>query len=518
MSFQDFRQFFINIFRKINPLLIYPEYKSGFYRDICYTNYTRLRYWSYFLILLVIFQLYSDLTFTGIYTSEQTKLFFRIDIILAFFTLLYFLLSHFYKPESADKVKTIHKIIMVSYFIFHLNWGAMVSSVESVTANGLPTFLIGVFSAATLFYIRGGYFLLFLIISLVTLYLMLNHLALDQKKMIDEYYSVLTLATIAWVVSRVILTTRLRTFIATKKMEEVNESLDRTVKERTVELSNTNEKLVGEIKERKKYEHDLILAVKRAEEADRLKTVFLANLSHEIRTPLNGILGFSDLLNRGEIASDRRKRYIDIILNSGQQLLRIIDDILDISLIESNQMKVHEVEFSLNEKIREIYEFFSASGKTSGKDNIRLVSVIGLPDGKDNIYTDPFRLQQVINNLLKNAYKFTFEGEIEFGYEFTNDELLFFVTDTGIGIDVGKREIIFERFRQGEESLKRSFGGTGLGLSISKGIVEQMGGKIWLDTTFRKGARFYFTLSDKALLIQKYSIERNNTNKNEPEV
>ena len=513
MRFQDIWHFFGKTLQKINPLIIYPEYKRGFYRDICFTNYIRLRYWSYFLILLVIFQLYSDLTFTGIYTTEQTRLFFRIDFILAFFTLLYFLLTHFYKPESPGKVNFLHKTIIITYVIFHLNWGALVSSVESVTANGLPTYLLGAFSAATLFYVRGGYFLLFLVMSLVTLYLMLTHLNLDSKKIIDEYYSVLTLAAISWFVSRIILTTRLRTFIATKKLEEVNESLDKTVKERTAELSNTNEKLVNEIKERKKYERELVQAVKRAEEADRLKTVFLANLSHEIRTPLNGILGFSDLLNRGEIATDRKKRYIDIILNSGQHLLRIIDDILDISLIESNQLKVHDVEFSLNTKIREIYEFFNVSNKGSGKENIKLIPVIGLPDGKDSIYTDPFRLQQVINNLLKNAFKFTFEGEIEFGYEFNENELLFFVSDTGIGIDVGKREIIFERFRQGEESLKRSFGGTGLGLSISKGIVEQLGGKIWLDTTFHKGARFYFTISEKALLIQKYSIEKSNDNK-----
>jgi len=316
----------------------------------------------------------------------------------------------------------------------------------------------------------------------------------DKTRIMTEFYPIIALVVIAWVVSKVILATRLNTYIATRKLEQTNLNLDKTVKKRTAELSESNERLIKEIKERKKYERDLLVAVKNAEEADRLKTVFLANMSHEIRTPLNGILGFGDLLGRDNIPPDRFKKYIEIIMSSGQQLLKIIDDILDISLIESNQLKIHKVAFPLNEKMNEIYEFYNTSKKSMGKENIQFSYLKSLPDGQDNIFTDPFRLQQIINNLLKNAFKFTFSGKIEFGYETNKNDFQFFVSDTGIGVDEEKRDVIFERFRQGDESLKRSYSGTGLGLSISKGIAEQLGGKIWLDTSLSAGSKSCFTI------------------------
>ena len=493
-TFKDFISNFRNLYLKIDPLFKYPEYKEGFYKDICFTNYSRLRFWSYFLILFTLTQLYSDLSISGIYTLRQTEIFLRVDIFIAFLTIIIFLLTHFYKPELPDNINIRHKLIMMLYLFLHLNVGAVISATESISAVGMPTFLISVFSASTLFFIRGTYFFLFLASSLGTLYFMLNNLLPDKTGIMTEYFPVISLVIIAWIVSKVILATRLNTYVATRQLEQTNLNLDKKVKKRTAELSESNERLMKEIKERKKYEHELLIAVKNAEEADRLKTVFLANMSHEIRTPLNGILGFGDLLGRDNIPADRYKKYIDIIMSSGQQLLKIIDDILDISLIESNQLKIHMVSFPLNEKMTEIYEFHNTSKKSMGKENIQFSCLKSLPDGKDNIYTDPFRLQQIINNLLKNAFKYTFNGKIEFGYHLNKKEFRFFVSDTGTGVDSDKRDIIFERFRQGDESLKRSYGGNGLGLSISKGIVQQLGGKIWLDTTPSAGSKFYFTI------------------------
>lgn len=494
MIFKDFIRSFHNLYIKIDPLYKYPEFKKGFYKDICFTNYSRLRFWSYFLILFTLSQLYSDLTVKGIYTLRQTEIFLRADIFLAFYTFIIFLLTHFYKPDLSENIKVQHKLIMMLYLFFHLNWGAVISATESITANATPTFLISVFSASTIFFIRGTYFFLFLASSLATLYFMIYNFVPDKTRIMTEFYPIIALVVIAWVVSKVILATRLNTYIATRKLEQTNLNLDKTVKKRTAELSESNERLIKEIKERKKYERDLLVAVKNAEEADRLKTVFLANMSHEIRTPLNGILGFGDLLGRDNIPPDRFKKYIEIIMSSGQQLLKIIDDILDISLIESNQLKIHKVAFPLNEKMNEIYEFYNTSKKSMGKENIQFSYLKSLPDGQDNIFTDPFRLQQIINNLLKNAFKFTFSGKIEFGYETNKNDFQFFVSDTGIGVDEEKRDVIFERFRQGDESLKRSYSGTGLGLSISKGIAEQLGGKIWLDTSLSAGSKFCFTI------------------------
>ncbi len=485
---------FRNLVISINPLSKHPEYKNEFYKDICYTNYSRLRIWSYFMIVFAISQLYFDLTVKGIYTLNQAEIFLKADIVLAFLAIIFFMLTHFYRAELPENVSVLHQLIIIIYLLFHLHWGAVISATESVSANGLPTFLICIFSAATIFYVRGSYFLVFLISSLFTLYFMLKNLLPDQTKIIQAYYSVITLVIIAWILSRILFITRLKNFIAARLLVQTNLTLDRTIRERTNELTRANELLMREISERKKYEHELLAAVKTAEEADKLKSVFLANISHEIRTPLNGILGFCELLDRSAVPSDRCAKYIDIIKNSGQQLLRIIDDILDISLIESNLLTINKISFPLNKKINEIYEFHNLSKKVTEKENIMFSCVKSLPDGQDTIFTDPFRLQQIINNLLRNAFKFTHDGKVEFGYKTVNDEFLFFVSDTGIGIDSEKQKIIFEQFRQGDESLKRTFGGTGLGLAISKGIVEQLGGRIWLDTPYSEGSRFCFTI------------------------
>lgn len=494
----NLNKLFRNLVVKINPLSEHPEYKNEFYRDICYTNYARLRIWSYFLILFAISQLYFDLTVKGIYTLYQIEIFLRADIVLAFLAIIFFMLTHFYKANLPKNITALHQSIIISYLFFHLHWGAVISATESVSANGLPTFLICIFSAATIFYVRGSYFTVFLISSLVTLYVMLKSLLPDQTRIIPEYYSVVTLVVIAWILSRILFINRLNNFIAARQLVQSNLNLDKTVKERTSELTSTNELLMKEISERKKYEHELLVAVKIAEEADKLKSVFLANISHEIRTPLNGILGFCELLDRSAVPAERCAKYIDIIKNSGQQLLRIIDDILDISLIESHQLKINKISFPLNKKINEIYEFYNFSKTVTGKENILLSCVKSLPDGQDTIFTDPYRLQQIINNLLRNAFKFTYDGKVEFGYEAVNNEYLFFVSDTGIGVDKDKQKIIFEQFRQGDETLKRNFGGTGLGLAISKGIVEQLGGRIWLDTPCPEGSRFCFTIPLKS--------------------
>ncbi len=242
------------------------------------------------------------------------------------------------------------------------------------------------------------------------------------------------------------------------------------------------------------YEKELETAKEKAVESDRLKTAFLSNMSHEIRTPLNGIMGFSQLLNRSELSNEEMESYLEIIKTCGDQLLHIIDDILEISLIESNQLKVFPVEFELKSFIREITGFFETYKTTIGKADIKLISDLEIREDHFNIISDPFRLKQVLTNLFKNAFKFTKEGQIKIGIYPESNYLYFYVQDTGISIDPEKKDIIFERFRQGEETLSRKYGGSGLGLSISKGIIEKLGGKIWLDTSYKNGFRIYFTI------------------------
>lgn len=245
----------------------------------------------------------------------------------------------------------------------------------------------------------------------------------------------------------------------------------------------------------KEVEFELIAAKEKAEESDQLKTAFLHNISHEIRTPMNAIMGFSDLLNNPDLSFEKRVKFTDIITKSSQQLLSIIDDIVRIATIESGQEKISAKEINLNELFHHLYEQFHL--KSNNNNNNKLV--LQIPNTPPAIFllTDEIKLTQIISNLLSNAFKFTKEGTITFGFTIQKNEVEFFVKDTGIGIETAMQEEIFKRFRQVEITVTRFFGGSGLGLSISKAYVELMGGKIWVNSELNKGAAFHFTIPFK---------------------
>jgi PAS domain S-box-containing protein len=253
--------------------------------------------------------------------------------------------------------------------------------------------------------------------------------------------------------------------------------------------------IASDITQQKEVENELRLAKEKAQESDQLKSAFLANLSHEIRTPMNGILGFSRLLTNEDTDSAMKNQYMDIITKSSDQLLHIIDDLVDISKIEARQMRIIRQECNINTLINGLYMFFLQYLNQEKKDQITLMKEVSLPDEESIVLTDEFRLRQVLMNLLNNATKFTERGEIRFGY--TLEEagwLRFFVKDTGIGIEEGHAELIFEPFRQVDSNITRDFGGTGLGLSISRGLVKLLGGTIWLNSKSGRGSTFYFTI------------------------
>jgi len=249
--------------------------------------------------------------------------------------------------------------------------------------------------------------------------------------------------------------------------------------------------MVEDITLRKKAESELIAAKEKAEESDRLKTAFLHNVSHEIRTPMNAIIGFSALLNEPDTTEEERHQFIDIIFQSGSQLLSIINDIVDIANIESGQVKMNIREMNLNATLRSLGEQFSYKGKS---DLISIILDAGLPDERAIINTDATKLIQVLSNLISNATKFTKEGRIDFGYALKDGFLEFFVKDTGIGIPPEHHKKIFERFFQVDNVISRKFGGTGLGLSICKAYVELLGGRIWVSSDPGKGTDFRFTI------------------------
>ncbi|MFC0876197.1 PAS domain S-box protein [Saccharicrinis sp. FJH2] len=249
-----------------------------------------------------------------------------------------------------------------------------------------------------------------------------------------------------------------------------------------------------DITDRKRLELDAIKAKEKAQESDLLKSAFLANMSHEIRTPMNGILGFTELLKEPDLSGEKQREYISIIEKSGDRMLNTINDIIDISKIESGQVELSFSEIDLNDLLDEQYEFFLPEARIKG---IQL-SLNKLPAQKLSFTSDKEKLNSILTNLIKNAIKYTHSGSIEFGYSIddTNkqNELKFYVKDTGIGISPKRIEAIFERFVQADIEDKQVYEGSGLGLSIAKAYLEMLGGKIWVESEVGVGSAFYFTI------------------------
>ncbi len=246
---------------------------------------------------------------------------------------------------------------------------------------------------------------------------------------------------------------------------------------------------VRDISQRVRYENELMAAKERAEEADRLKTSFLANISHEIRTPMNGIMGFAELLLNNKYSDEEIKYFSEIIYSGCTQLLNLINDIINISQIESGHVRINYTPTDISKVILDIQELFRPSASRKG-----IELRVQLPDKQLEVESDETKLRQILSNLVNNAIKFTDEGVVELGCSANDVSIDFFVRDQGIGIDPNDQEVIFERFRQAHTGLSRSYGGTGLGLTICKSLVEMLGGTIWVESKVGEGSLFRFTL------------------------
>ena len=247
-------------------------------------------------------------------------------------------------------------------------------------------------------------------------------------------------------------------------------------------------------------ENELLAAKEKAEENDHLKSAFLANMSHEIRTPMNGILGFSELLKTPGLSGNEQQDYIRIIEKSGVRMLNIINDIIDISKIEAGLIKSEMKESNINEQVEFIYTFFKPEAEEKG---IKLSLKNSLPAKEATVITDREKLYAILTNLVKNAIKYTEEGEIEVGYSKKDEALEFYVKDTGIGIPKDRQAAIFERFIQADIENRKARQGAGLGLAITKSYVEMCGGKIWVESEQGIGSTFYFTIPYNAETEEK---------------
>ncbi len=278
-----------------------------------------------------------------------------------------------------------------------------------------------------------------------------------------------------------------------KRTEELRKA-NSLLEEKQEEISLQNEELVKHrndlenlVQERTK---ELMNAKLKAEESDKLKSAFLANMSHEIRTPMNALIGFSSLLVDEDMSNDQKAYYAKVIKNSGNTLLTLINDILDISTIQANQLVIYKDNFCVEDELPDLLAYFT----TKNDKNIDIQLIKENSKEKTWIYNDVIRFKQIMTNLIGNALKFTDEGHIYFGHRIRENMVEFFVEDTGIGISKEDQESIFNYFYKIEKDKNKFYDGTGLGLSISKSLVSLMGGELKIESKKGKGTTIYFDL------------------------
>ena len=259
------------------------------------------------------------------------------------------------------------------------------------------------------------------------------------------------------------------------------------------ELQIKNENLLKLLEEKKQSAKELLKAKLKAEESNKLKTEFLHNMSHEVRTPLNGIVGFSQLLNKEGLSEQKRKDFTKIIINSSSKLQKIIDDIVELSILNTKQHYPELNEININDFLTELHSIFSL--KIS--EDVKLVLATKNSNKDLKIVSDHHKLTKIFGNIIENAIKFTKEGTIEIGYLESTDNVTIYVKDTGIGISDKNKTIIFDRFSQADSNISNVYGGLGLGLCIAKENTHIVGGKISLDSEEGKGSTFYVELPRK---------------------
>ena len=361
--------------------------------------------------------------------------------------------------------------------------------VYGFSGAGIPLFLVFFIIVTVFFGLKAG--LLSIILAIIPM-IIIGSLMIRGVIEVDVDLMAISVLPISWITAISVLFLLGTMLVVSYHFIHYNLlHIINITKNQAEDLKVTNQNLVEEIKQKEFMQKNLEQAKNKAEESDRLKSAFLANISHEIRTPVNGILGFARLMKEKQIGEKERDEYLDFIEKSGHRMLNIINDLINISKIEAGQMEVNYSNIRLNEQMDYLYHLFLPKAEEKG---IELSVHYALPSERTMISTDKEKFVSVLSNLINNAIKFTDEGSVVFGYTRKNNQLEFYVKDTGKGIPEEKQKHIFDRFFQADTSFSRGYEGAGLGLSISKEFVKMLGGEIGFESKAEYGATFYFTL------------------------
>jgi signal transduction histidine kinase len=450
-------------------------------------NFYTMRYTILIACVFAVYLLSADYFFLDIWHSQYIQLYRVFDII---FTLIIIPAVLFYwvvKPVNL-KVKMIGSFIFPLLFLL---WSAAITGID-FQSYGLSTYTIVLLVISFFLYQNLLITIIYFLSSIVTLYTTIY----ISKGSLNDFTSLLFLLFPIGLISILMTSRNYR-----HKLNELSNQAQ--IMEMNKRLVYANENLEKEVETRTK---EIRNALEKAQESDRLKSAFLANMSHEIRTPMNGILGFANLLQEKKVSAEKQKIFIGIIEKSGQRMLNIINNIIDISKIETGQFDIAISTTNVSEHLNFVYAFFIPEAEKKGL-TLTLTNLLRANDSI--IETDKEKLCAILINLIKNSIKFTPTGSIEIGCEQEQGTFQFYVKDTGIGISPEHLPVIFNRFSRVNYSLNSGTEGSGLGLAISKAYVEMLGGNIWVNSETGKGSEFYFTLP------VKYQSVETNSGKNE---
>jgi signal transduction histidine kinase/CheY-like chemotaxis protein len=459
-------------------------------------NYSRLKIISLISLGFSVFALFTDFLVHGIWGDEHLNLYKILDIVFSIISLSAFSFFFLFKNKNI----TLQKVVIILFPFLLIIWSAIITGI-GFTMLGFSTLIIVVLLGAFFLYLNLIVSISYFVCSGLALMTTMYYMGDIKENYLSLIFLLIPIIVISVLISARNYKYKINDLFNQEKMVEINKK-----------LQYSNENLEKTVEERTR---EIMEALKKAEESDRLKSAFLTNMSHEIRTPMNGILGFTELLKEPNLTSDDQQDFIQTIQISGARMLNTINNIVDISKLESGLVVVDIKETNINEKIEFTYKFFKPEVEIK---ELQFFFKNGLHSKEAIIKTDNEKVYSILANLVKNAIKFTYEGSIEFGYVLKSDsepgsaeqsrsaELEFFVKDTGIGIPLNQQQIIFERFRQGSESRNRSYEGSGLGLSIAKSYVNMLGGKIWVESEEGRGSAFYFTIPYNAVSEEKTEI------------